>query len=242
MNESPYELDELLSAAKIYLQSSGLKHFFKNSNIESEKIENEDLEKSEVEVLAPSYVDLDYNALKELASGCVRCKLCESRTNVVFGSGNTNSPLIAFVGEAPGAEEDFHAEPFVGKAGEFLTQAITKGLKLRREDVYITNAVKCRPPENRKPQIDEVLTCKPYLEQQLRLIKPKVIVCLGGTAQSALIGREEGITKLRGQWFEWQGIPVMLTVHPIYILKNPSAKRDFWEDLKMVMEKLGIES
>lgn len=212
------ELESLKYAARFYLQSSGLSYFKKSPAV------NDNLALIKEEVLT-----------------CRKCRLCETRKNVVFGSGKVNSPVIAFVGEAPGQEEDQSGEPFVGRAGELLTAAIVKGLKLTREDVYICNVVKCRPPENRTPQLDEINQCFSYLSRQLDLIRPKIIVILGGTAQKALIGEEEGITKLRGKWLEWKGIPVMPTVHPVYVLRNPSAKRDFWEDLKKVMEKLGIQ-
>lgn len=183
-------------------------------------------------------------SLKELeqrALSCRDCRLCETRNNVVFGVGNTERPMIAFVGEGPGADEDRLGEPFVGKAGELLTAAITKGLGLRREDLYICNVVKCRPPNNRNPLPDEVAACVHYLHRQLQLIQPKVIVTLGAPAQKALSGVEMGITKLRGNWQEWRGIPLMPTFHPAYILRNASAKRPFWEDLQDVMKRLDIQ-
>ncbi len=184
---------------------------------------------------------LSLEQLEQKAKNCTACRLCEERNNVVFGVGNTNQPLIAFVGEGPGADEDRLGEPFVGKAGALLTAAITKGLGLRREDVYICNVVKCRPPNNRNPLPDEVSSCLPYLHGQLERIQPRVIITLGAPAQRALSGVELGITKLRGQWQEWRGIPLMPTFHPAYILRNASAKRPFWEDLQDVMKRLNIE-
>lgn len=181
-----------------------------------------------------------WEALKTAASSCTKCRLAAGRKNVVFGAGKTDSPLIAFVGEGPGADEDEQGEPFVGQAGQLLTAAITKGMKLRREDVYIANVVKCRPPENRTPLPDEVQCCSQYLFAQLALLQPKVIVALGGPAQLALCGVEQGITKLRGRWLEWQGIKVMPTFHPAYILRNPELKKDFWVDLQEVMKEVGI--
>jgi DNA polymerase len=172
----------------------------------------------------------------------VKCRLAETRTKVVFGAGKTQSPLIAFVGEGPGADEDRQGEPFVGKAGQLLTAAITKGLGLRREDVYIANVVKCRPPNNRTPLEDEVQSCIPYLFQQLELLQPRVIVTLGQPAQLALSGVKMGITKLRGNWQEWRGIKLMPTFHPAYILRNPAVKRQFWEDLQEVMREVGLKS
>jgi len=180
--------------------------------------------------------------LRAQAQGCQACRLCETRQNVVFGVGLESSPRIAFVGEGPGADEDRLGEPFVGKAGELLTAAITKGLGLSREEVYICNVVKCRPPNNRNPLPDEVESCLPYLHGQLEAIKPQVIVTLGAPAQRALSGVDMGITKLRGNWQEWRGIPLMPTFHPAYILRNAEAKRPFWEDLQSVMRKLESES
>ena len=184
--------------------------------------------------------ELDFEQLKQQALSCRLCTLCETRKNVVFGDGNTTSPLIAFVGEGPGADEDEAGLPFVGQAGQLLNSAIEKGLGLKREDIYICNVVKCRPPENRTPLPAEVSACSPYLYRQLELINPKVIVTLGQTAQLALSGNNIGITKLRGQWQKWRDIPLMPTFHPAYILRNPPAKKPFWEDLQAVMKFLGI--
>ena len=194
---------------------------------------------------------LSLKELAEVAASCIICGLCETRTNVVFGEGNVHSPLIAFVGEGPGEEEDRFGRPFVGKAGQLLNSAIKKGLGLNREDLYICNVIKCRPPENRTPLPTEVAACSPYLFRQLELIKPKVIVTLGQTPQLTLEADSKeqlsesklanlGITKLRGQWRTWRGIPLMPTFHPAYILRNPSAKKPFWEDLQQVMKFLGI--
>lgn len=180
-----------------------------------------------------------FEILKTEAESCKKCRLCEGRKSVVFGVGNLN-PRLVFVGEGPGKDEDLQGEPFVGKAGQLLTAAIEKGLKLKRSDVYICNVVKCRPPENRTPLPDEVEACTPYLYKQLELLKPEVIVALGGPAQAALSGIEGGITKLRGKWLKWNDVPVMPTFHPAYILRNPAAKKEFWEDLKQVMEYLNL--
>ncbi len=194
-------------------------------------------------LVEPEVVDTsaDWQSLEQEALVCEKCRLCETRKNVVFGVGNTARPLIAFVGEGPGADEDAQGEPFVGKAGKLLTAAIEKGLEMRREDVYICNVVKCRPPENRTPLPDEVEACSPYLYKQLELLNPKVIVTLGAPAQMALSGINIGITKLRGQWQEWRGIKLMPTFHPAYILRNQAAKRPFWDDLQEVMKELGLK-
>lgn len=188
----------------------------------------------------PKSGDDELVELRQTALQCQQCRLCEGRKNVVFGTGKTRAPLIAFVGEGPGADEDRLGEPFVGKAGHLLDAAITKGLGLTREDVYICNIVKCRPPKNRAPLPDEVDSCVPFLYKQLELVAPQVIVTLGSPAQKALSGKSEGITKLRGRWLEWRGIRLMPTFHPAYILRNADAKRPFWEDLQEVMKVVGL--
>jgi uracil-DNA glycosylase len=172
---------------------------------------------------------------------CKRCRLHEGRTNIVFGVGNGESPLV-FVGEGPGADEDAQGIPFVGRAGQLLTQMIEntakrEGIPLLREQVYICNVVKCRPPENRTPEPDEMEICGQFLHRQLAAIRPKAICALGGTAARALTGRKEGVTKLRGRWLEWRGVPVMVTYHPSYLLRpyNQSAKHEAWEDLKKLL-------
>ncbi len=184
---------------------------------------------------------LQWEQLEQEAVSCQSCRLSQTRNKVVFGTG-TKTPRIVFVGEGPGAEEDRSGEPFVGKAGALLTAAITRGLQLQREDVYICNVVKCRPPENRNPLPDEVSACEGFLFRQLQLLRPEVIITLGSPAQKALTGVDKGITRLRGNWLEWRGIKVMPTFHPAYILRNPEAKRPFWEDLQEVMKVLGLAS
>ena len=172
---------------------------------------------------------------------CKRCRLHEGRTHIVFGVGNEHSPLV-FVGEGPGADEDAQGIPFVGRAGQLLTQMIEntakrEGIPLKRDDVYICNVVKCRPPNNRTPEPDEMEICGQFLFRQLTTIHPKAIVALGGTAARALTGHKEGVTKMRGKWFQWRDIPVMVTYHPSFLLRayNQDAKREAWEDLKKVL-------
>jgi DNA polymerase len=172
---------------------------------------------------------------------CRRCRLCEKRNKIVFGSGNPNARLV-FVGEGPGADEDETGLPFVGRAGQLLTQMINgtatkEGLVIRREDVYICNVVKCRPPENRTPMPDEMEICGQFLFRQLLTIRPKAICVLGGTAAKALLNTREGITKLRGNWQNWRDIQVMPTYHPSFLLRpySQNAKRESWEDLKKVL-------
>lgn len=172
---------------------------------------------------------------------CRRCGLCESRSKIVFGVGNEKSPLV-FVGEGPGAEEDAQGIPFVGRAGQLLTQMIEntakkEGIPLLRDDVYICNVVKCRPPGNRAPEPDEMEICGQFLYRQLSAIRPKALCALGGTAARALTGHKEGVTKMRGHWFQWRDIPVMVTYHPSYLLRayNQDAKREAWQDLKKLL-------
>jgi len=178
-------------------------------------------------------------ALRAEIGDCRRCKLAPHRTNLVFGVGNPAARLV-FVGEAPGADEDVKGEPFVGRAGQLLTEIITKGMGLRREDVYIANVIKCRPPGNRNPEPDEVATCEPFLVRQLELIGPEVIVALGKFAAQTLLRTKTPITKLRGQWGDYRGIRVMPTFHPAYLLRNPADKRIVWADIKVVMAELGL--
>lgn len=172
---------------------------------------------------------------------CRRCRLHEGRNKLVFGVGDEHAPLV-FVGEGPGADEDAQGFPFVGKAGQLLTQMIEntarkEGIPLSREQVYICNVVKCRPPGNRTPEPDEMEICGQFLYRQLSAIRPKAICALGGTAARALTGHKEGVTKMRGKWFKWSDIPVMVTYHPSYLLRpyNQDAKREAWEDLKKVL-------
>ena len=169
---------------------------------------------------------------------CTRCKLHTlGRKQVVFGVGNPEADLM-FVGEAPGADEDIQGIPFVGRAGQLLTDIIEKGLKIPRSDVYIANVIKCRPPQNRNPEPDEVATCEPFLFQQIDVIKPKVIVALGKFGAQTLLRTLEPISKLRGRVFDYRGAKLIPTFHPAYLLRNPSSKREVWEDMKLVLKLL----
>ena len=172
---------------------------------------------------------------------CKRCRLHEGRNKLVFGTGNEHAKLV-FVGEGPGADEDEQGLPFVGRAGQLLTQMIEgtagkEGIPLKRPDVYICNVVKCRPPENRTPQPDEMEICGQFLFRQLLAIRPKAICALGSTAAKAILGTKDGVTRLRGKWQQWRDIPVMVTYHPSYLLRpyNQNAKKEAWEDLKTVL-------
>lgn len=188
----------------------------------------------------------------EIGEDCRRCRLCEQRTKLVFGVGNPQAELM-FVGEAPGRDEDLKGEPFVGRAGQLLTKII-EAMKYQREDIYIANVVKCRPPENRNPAPDEISTCEPFLLRQIEIIQPKVIVGLGNFAVQTLLQTESKITGLRGRFHPWPSavvkekfdtslpegsIQLMPTYHPAFLLRNPSMKRPVWEDMQKVMELLG---
>jgi DNA polymerase len=170
---------------------------------------------------------------------CTRCKLHRGRNKLVFGDGNPNAQLV-FVGEGPGRDEDAQGLPFVGRAGKLLNQMI-EAMGLQRTDVYICNVVKCRPPENRAPEKDEVEICSPFLLRQLDTIAPKVIVCLGSVAAQTLLETNRGISHFRGQWLEFRGRKLMATYHPAYLLRNPSAKGEVWKDLQKVMAVLGLQ-
>lgn len=179
------------------------------------------------------------NVRNELGD-CQRCPLGQSRTNLVFGEGNPHANLV-FVGEAPGADEDEQGKPFVGRAGQLLTKIIT-AMGLSREDVFICNILKCRPPGNRNPKPEEIHACEPFLIRQLQAIKPKVICALGTFAAHTLLKTDVAITILRGKFYSYQGIQLMPTYHPAYLLRNPGAKKPVWEDIQMVMKLLGVKN
>jgi len=176
--------------------------------------------------------------VREVLGECTRCRLSEQRTQIVYGDGNPQAQLM-FVGEGPGEVEDRRGLPFVGRAGELLTQMIEKGLGIQRSDVYICNVVKCRPPRNRTPLADEVAACSPFLDGQIAAVRPRVIVALGKPAASLLLGREISITRVRGTWHEYRGIPLMPTFHPAFILRQYTAenRRLVWEDLKAALTR-----
>ena len=178
--------------------------------------------------------------VREDLGECTRCKLYKHRHTIVFGDGNPKAELV-FVGEGPGADEDAQGLPFVGRAGKLLTQMI-EAMGLERKDVYICNVVKCRPPENRTPEDDEVSTCSPFLLRQLAVIAPKVIVCLGAVAAKTLLRTNRGISQFRGQWLDYRGSKLMATYHPAYLLRNPNAKGEVWKDLQKVMVVLGLQA
>ena len=180
----------------------------------------------------------DLAELREFIGDCQRCKLAPRRTNLVFGVGDPHAELM-FVGEAPGADEDARGEPFVGRAGQLLTDIIERGMAMTRAQVYICNVIKCRPPENRNPEPDEVAACEPFLFRQIDLVRPKVIVGLGTHAVQALLKVKTPISKLRGNWQSVRGVRMMPTFHPAYLLRNPADKRLVWADIQQVMAALG---
>lgn len=177
--------------------------------------------------------------IREELGDCRRCKLCEERNSIVFGEGNPDARLV-FVGEGPGRDEDAQGRPFVGRAGQLLTKII-KAMKLEREDVYICNVVKCRPPGNRNPEPDEVASCEPFLAKQIRSINPEVVVCLGSVATGLLLKLKNfRMGQLRGTFHNYENSKLMVTYHPAALLRNPAFKKPVWEDMKLVMKELGI--
>lgn len=178
----------------------------------------------------------ELDEIDNIVKKCTKCNLCKNRINTVFGTGNKNAKVM-FIGEGPGADEDREGEPFVGKAGKLMNQAFI-GLGIKREDVYIANIVKCRPPNNRTPLKEEANACLDYLRNQVMIIKPKIIVLLGNTALKNILGEEYGITMSRGKWIEKKDIKYMPTFHPAALLRDDSKKIDFWNDLKLVKEEL----
>ncbi len=187
--------------------------------------------------------------LKEQVEHCKKCPLYQTRTQIVFGEGNPDADIL-FVGEAPGFEEDRQGRPFVGRAGKLLTDIITKGMGLNREDIYIGNVLKCRPPQNRTPSAQEIVACSPYLFEQIKIIRPKIIIALGSPALRTLLDTKESITKLRGRFYDYyvngplmssgEAIKLMPTFHPAYLLRNPNEKIKVWEDIKQVLRYLGL--
>jgi len=193
----------------------------------------------ETQSAVPIVVSNDVTTLDSIRAeigDCQRCKLAPKRTNIVFGSGNPGAELV-FVGEAPGFDEDQQGLPFVGRAGQLLTKII-ESINLKREDVYICNVLKCRPPDNRNPEPDEVAACNPFLKKQLATIRPKIVCCLGTFAAQTVLQMAAPISKLRGKFFDMDGIRVIATFHPAYLLRSPEKKREVWEDMKQIRAEL----
>jgi DNA polymerase len=176
--------------------------------------------------------------IREDIGDCTRCRLHKGRTNLVFGVGNVNADLM-FVGEGPGADEDAQGEPFVGRAGQLLNNMIS-AMGIKRQDVYIANVVKCRPPQNRTPEKDECDTCAPFLMRQIDIIQPRVIVALGAVAAKNLLAVNDSMSNLRGRWYDFRNSKLLVTYHPAYLLRDPRQKKEAWKDLQMVMKYLGL--
>lgn len=179
-----------------------------------------------------------WEELEKECNNCTKCKLCNDRHNVVIGTGNKNAKIM-FIGEGPGADEDIQGIPFVGKAGKLMDKAF-EGVGIKREEVYIANIVKCRPPNNRNPEYEEADSCKEYLDSQIKLINPEIIVLLGSIALKNILGKEYGITSSRGKWIEKDGIKYLPTFHPAALLRDESKKIDFWKDLKEIVNYISI--
>jgi uracil-DNA glycosylase family 4 len=193
-------------------------------------------ESSAVTSIIPSRIDAGLEDIRAEIGNCTRCTLCEERTNIVHSEGNPHARLM-FVGEAPGADEDAKSRPFVGRAGQLLTKII-EAIGMTREEVFIGNVNRCRPPMNRQPTITEAETCRPFLLREIAVVKPEVIVVMGNTAMRNLLDTKVGITKLRGTFQDLNGIKVMPTFHPAYLLRDPSKKRETWDDMKKVRDYL----
>ncbi len=218
-------INEIISDLKVYLE------YLKGMGIVS-------LPTSEMKPDEPgqsTMITLEY-VRKELGN-CKRCKLHRGRKTIVFGEGNEKATLM-FIGEGPGYDEDVQGRPFVGKAGQLLTKII-QSINLPREEVYIANIIKCRPPQNRNPEPDEIQSCSPFLMKQIQVIQPKIICALGAFSAQTLLKTETKITALRGKLFDLEGIKVMPTYHPAFLLRNPDKKREVWEDMKKIVELLG---
>lgn len=217
------ELGDLVKAVKVYIESereAGVEEFFFKATV----------------LPSGSGHEQELEALKKEALACKCCSLSKTRSNMVFGSGNPRASLM-FVGEAPGSEEDIQGLPFVGRAGGLLTKII-EAMGLEREDVYIANILKCRPPDNRPPLPDEIEACREIVKRQIAIIKPKVICTLGKFASQTLLKTETTISQLRGNFYEYEGIKVMPTFHPAYLLRNPHDKKLVWSDMKKIKKLL----
>lgn len=209
--------------------------YFRNLGVSAVDIDPKDLDNPTAQT--GSFSTMTLEAIREELGDCQRCKLAGARTRIVFGSGSPKARLV-FVGEAPGSEEDRQGLPFVGRAGQLLTK-IVESIGLSRDDVYICNVLKCRPPKNRNPEPDEVETCSPFLKSQLAAIGPDIVCCLGTFAAQTVLGMRVPISKLRGQFHEIDGVRYIATFHPAYLLRNPEKKREVWEDMKRIRAELG---
>ena len=244
------ELATLVTSLRRHLQRQervGIRFLFPGEALQTNSVmadEKNLLSETEGDLFSDSSATYKAETLEELREAigdCRRCKLWSGRTHLVFGVGNPKARLM-FIGEGPGRDEDLQGEPFVGRAGQLLTDIITKGMGLKREDVYIANVVKCRPPENRNPEPDEVASCEPFLKKQIDLVRPEIIIALGKFAVQMLLQSKVAITKLRGNWHSYHGIKLMPTFHPAYLLRNPGDKKLVWEDIKKVIKEMNGEN
>jgi DNA polymerase len=244
----PKRLDEStrqqLAALVNYYREMGIYDFYRRPVAEPEQVmlaaPEEEISATTISEPLPIIQDKPaaLNAIREDIGDCRRCRLHGGRTKLVFGVGNPDADLM-FVGEGPGADEDIQGEPFVGRAGQLLNNMIS-AMGLRREDVYIANVVKCRPPGNRTPEKDECDTCLPFLLRQIEVIKPKVVVALGAVAAKNLLALNDSMANLRGRWYDFRGARLAVTYHPAYLLRDPRQKKEAWKDLQMVMKYLGL--
>jgi uracil-DNA glycosylase len=235
-----------LAARVKYYKEMGIHDFYRQPidpsvELELQPVAENTSAKADSSVTLPPVISDKPSALKvirEDIGDCTRCRLHKGRTNLVFGVGNVNADLM-FVGEGPGADEDAQGEPFVGRAGQLLNNMIS-AMGIKREDVYIANVVKCRPPSNRTPEKDECDTCSPFLMRQIDVIKPKVIVALGAVAAKNLLAVNDSMANLRGRWYDFRNSKLLVTYHPAYLLRDPRQKKEAWKDLQIVMKFLGL--
>jgi uracil-DNA glycosylase family 4 len=227
-----------LAAAVQYYRDLGITDFYRREPRELPQVDSSTAFPI-VESLPPSDKVVALREIRDDIGDCTRCVLHKGRTNLVFGVGDPNADLM-FVGEGPGADEDAQGEPFVGRAGQLLNNMIS-AMGLRRQDVYIANVVKCRPPGNRTPEREECDTCSPFLLRQIEVIKPKVIVALGAVAAKNLLSVNDSMANLRGRFYDFRGIKLAVTYHPAFLLRDPRQKKETWKDLQMVMQYLGLK-
>ena len=260
MKKDKSEFEEIASELTAYLnfqKDMGIRTVFASAQIEKKSVEKKEMAKEEIRESAEemktnediitieepvSLFDgtktMTLEEIREEIGDCTRCPLHEGRTNLVFGDGNPKAKLV-FVGEGPGRDEDMQGKPFVGRSGQLLTRMI-EAMGLKREEVYICNVVKCRPPNNRTPEPDEMSTCEQFLFKQIRSIQPEVIVCLGATAAKSILKTKNSLTSLRGKFHIYSGSKLMVTYHPAALLRNPHFKKPAWEDMQSVMKELGL--
>jgi uracil-DNA glycosylase len=240
------QIKKHLAARVKYYKEMGIHDFYRqpiDPSVEpaSQPVAESEPVKSQTAVTLPPVIGDKPSALKAIREDigdCTRCRLHKGRTNLVFGVGSVNADLM-FIGEGPGADEDAQGEPFVGRAGQLLNNMIS-AMGIKREDVYIANVVKCRPPSNRTPEKDECDTCSPFLMRQIDVIKPKVIVALGAVAAKNLLAANDSMANLRGRWYDFRDSKLLVTYHPAYLLRDPRQKKEAWKDLQMVMKFLGL--